>query len=321
MNVLFVGATFTRLLPVLQEKLPAHQVRTCSREELPAALAGTEVLVPPGLTVDEEMLRAAGPQLKMIQQWGVGVDGIDLEAATRAGVCVCNVPAAGSGNAESVAEMALLLMLALARRFTLALDNVKKRRFCSPQGKTLWQKTACVIGLGSVGRAVLQRLAPFGMTLIGVNRSWKDDFKSLPLGEFYLLSAWDNGLAKADFIIFCLALNQDTESFFSGREFSLLKPGACLVNVARGALVDKAALLAALRDRRLGGVGLDVFWQEPPDPGDELFNYPQVLATPHVGGVTDASLLGIMAEVCANVSRLESGLQPRYCLNRTGLNT
>jgi phosphoglycerate dehydrogenase-like enzyme len=250
-------------------------------------------------------MRMAGPQLKLIQQWGVGVDDIDLEAAARAGIYVCNVPAAGTGNAESVAEMALLLMLALARHFPLALENIRKQIWWSPQGKSLWQKTACVVGLGHVGRAVLQRLASFGM-----------NFKSLPLTEFYPLSAWDNGLAKADFVILCLALNQNTAGFFSGREFSLLKPSACLINVARGGLIDKPALLAALRDHKVGGVGLDVFWQEPPDPADEIFNYPQVLATPHVGGVTDTSLKGIMAEVCANIGRLAAGEKPLHVLNR-----
>jgi phosphoglycerate dehydrogenase-like enzyme len=218
MNILFVGAAFVKMLSRLQEDLPGHQVQACTRDEMPALLAGTEVLVPPGLEVGEELMLLAGPQLKLIQQWGVGVEDIDLEAAARAGIYVCNVPAAGTGNAESVAEMALLLMLALARRLPLALENVKKQIWWSPQGKSLWQKTACIVGLGHVGRAVLQRLAPFAMELIGINRSWKQDFKSLPLTEFYPLSAWDNGLTKADFVILCLALNQNTAGFFSGRE-------------------------------------------------------------------------------------------------------
>jgi phosphoglycerate dehydrogenase-like enzyme len=315
MNILFVGTAFVKMLPRLQEDLPGHQVRACSREEMPARIAGSEILIPPGLPVGEELMRLAGPRLKLIQQWGVGVEEIDLDAAARAGIAVCNVPSAGTGNAESVAEMALLLMLALARRLPLALENVKKLVWSSPQGKSLWRKTACVVGLGHVGRAVLQRLAPFDMQLIGINRSWRNDFKSLPLTEFYPLSAGDNGLAKADFVILCLALNQNTAGFFSAHEFSLLKPNAFLINVARGGLVDKPALLAALRDRRLGGVGLDVFWQEPPDPADEIFIYPQVLATPHIAGITDTSLLGIMAEVVANISRLEKGLPPLNCLN------
>lgn len=315
MNILFVGATFIKMLPRLQEDLPGHQVQACSKEEMPGLIAGSEILVPPGIDVGEELMLLAGPKLKLIQQWGVGVDDIDLEAAARAGIYVCNVPAAGTGNAESVAEMALLLMLALARRLPLALENVRKQVWWSPQGKSLWRKTACVVGLGHVGRAVLQRLAPFDMELIGINRSWKEDFKSLPLTEFYPLSAGDNGLTKADFVILCLALNQNTAGFFSGREFSLLKPSAFLINVARGGLIDKPALLAALRDRKLGGVGLDVFWQEPPDPADEIFIYPQVLATPHVGGVTDTSQNGIMAAVAANVKRLAAGREPLHCLN------
>jgi phosphoglycerate dehydrogenase-like enzyme len=89
-----------------------------------------------------------------------------------------------------------------------------------------------------------------------------------------------------------------------------------LINVARGGLIDKPALLAALRDRKLGGVGLDVFWEEPPDPGDEIFIYPQVLATPHIGGVTDTSLKGIMAAVAANIERLAAGQEPLHCLNK-----
>jgi phosphoglycerate dehydrogenase-like enzyme len=315
MKILFVGATFVKMLPKLQEDLPGHQVQACSKEKMPGLITGSEILVPPGLEVSEELMLLAGPQLKLIQQWGVGVEDIDLEAAARAGIYVCNVPAAGTGNAESVAEMALMLMLALARRLPLALENVRKQVWWSPQGKSLWQKTACVVGLGHVGRAVLQRLASFDMELIGINRSWKKDFKSLPLTEFYPLSAGDNGLAKADFVILCLALNQNTAGFFSAREFSLLKPSAYLINVARGGLIDKPALLAALRDRMLGGVGLDVFWQEPPDPADEIFSYSQVLATPHVGGVTDTSLKGIRAAVAVNINRLAAGQEPLHCLN------
>jgi phosphoglycerate dehydrogenase-like enzyme len=184
MNILFVGATFVKMLSRLQEDLPGHQVQACSKEEMPALIAGTEILVPPGLEVGEDLMLLAGPQLKLIQMWGVGVEDIDLEAAARAGIYVCNVPAAGTGNAESVAEMAVLLMLALARRLPLALENVRKQIWWSPQGKSLWRKTACVVGLGHVGQAVLQRLAPFDMELIGINRSWKKDFKSLPLTEF-----------------------------------------------------------------------------------------------------------------------------------------
>jgi phosphoglycerate dehydrogenase-like enzyme len=315
MNILFVGATFVKMLSRLQEDLPGHQVQACAKDAMPELIAGTEVLVPPGLEVGADLMLLAGPKLKLIQQWGVGVEDIDLEAAARAGIYVCNVPAAGTGNAESVAEMALLLMLALARRLPLALENVRKQIWWSPQGKSLWQKTACVVGLGHVGRAVLQRLAPFGMELIGINRSWKEDFKSLPLTEFYPLSTADNGLTKADFVILCLALNQNTAGFFSGREFSLLKPSVFLINVARGGLIDKPALLAALRDRRLGGVGLDVFWQEPPDPADEIFIYPQVLATPHIAGVTDSSFTGIMAAVVNNINKLDKGLPLLNCVN------
>jgi len=315
MNVLFVGATFVKMLSRLQEDLPGHQVQACAKEELPGLITGTEILVPPGIDVDGELMLLAGPKLKLIQQWGVGIEDIDLETAARAGIYVCNVPAAGTGNAESVAEMALLLMLALARRLPLALENVRKQIWWSPQGKSLWQKTACVVGLGHVGRAVLQRLAPFDMELIGINRSWKKDFKSLPLTEFYPLSDWDNGLTKADFVILCLALNQNTAGFFSGREFSLLKPNSYLINVARGGLIDKPALLTALRNHKVGGVGLDVFWQEPPDPTDEIFIYPQVLATPHVGGVTDTSLKGIMAAVAVNINLMAAGQEPLYCLN------
>lgn len=270
-----------------------------------------DVLVPTISPVREAAL--AAPRVRLVQQFGAGLDVVDVASASRHGIWVANVPTDESANAASVAELVVLFLLAFSRRFRQAQENVRSGRFGGPVGTTLLGKTAAIVGFGGIGRAVAARLRPFGMRLVAVSRRGSrggDD----PVDRHVAVEALPEMLAEADFVIVAAPLDERTRGLLGREAFSATKPGAFLVNVARGPVVDRDALLEALRSGRLAGAGLDVFWEEPPDPGDPLFAE-NVIATPHVGGSTDASFRTIAAAVAANVERCRRGEPPRFCVN------
>jgi len=312
MKVLFAGTAFEKLRD--NGGLAAfsgYDVRIAGDEELRSALPWAEVLVTgpreigPGLLAEAESLR-------LVQQWGTGIEGIDLDACRRYGIRVCNVPSRGTGNAESVAEMALMLMLLLARRYGRAQENLfKHRRLHAPQGVSLWQKTACLVGLGNLGRCIAERLACLGMEVRGVNRTWRPEFPSWGVSTFYPLEDLDKAVEGARFLVLALPLNGQTRGIVSRKTMKALGPDGFLVNVARGGLVCRRDLEEALDGGEIAGVALDVFWEEPPDPQDPLLGRPNVVAMPHVGGVTDAGLEGIARFIRENLDRYARG-EPLY---------
>lgn len=301
----------TGILGLLRAELPHDEVLECSAQEVPEVARDVDVLVPLVARVSEAAL--ASPRLRLVQQFGAGLDGVDVEAASRHGVYVANVPSGETANADSVAELAILLMLALARRLPRAQQNLRERRLGAPMGTTLMGKTAVIVGFGGIGRALAPRLRGLGVRVVAVSRRGPrggDDGveRHVPVSELH------DALAQADFAIVATPLDRETMGLIGKEALARMKPSAFLVNVARGPVVDRAALLEALRSGRIAGAGLDVFWEEPPDPGDPVFSL-EVVATPHVGGATDVSLREIAHAVAANVDRLRRGEAPRNCVN------
>jgi phosphoglycerate dehydrogenase-like enzyme len=233
----------------------------------------------------------AAPRLRLLQQPAVGHETIDLAAARERLVPVCNAPAT---NTDAVAQAALLLMLALARRLPRANASFARAEIGVPVGVDLTGKTLCVVGLGRTGARMADYAHALGMRVVSV-RSGDDRARLLEL------------LAEADVVSIHCPLNEQTHRFIDEQAFTAMKHGAFLVNAARGAIVDRAALEHALAHGKLGGVGLDVFWEEPWDPRDPLFAREDVVVLPHVGGCTTESLTRI-ARVCArNVRALLDG--------------
>jgi phosphoglycerate dehydrogenase-like enzyme len=304
-----------RILDLLRADLPEDEVLECSPAEVPDFARTVEVLVPLVVPVGERAL--ASPRLRLVQQFGAGLDGVDVEAASAHGVYVANVPSGETANADSVAELAVLLVLALARRLPQALENVRAGRLGTPVGTTLKGKTVLIVGFGDIGRAVARRLRPFGVRLLAVSRRGPRGAETE--ADLHVpTSSFQATLPQADFVVVATPLGPATEGLVGAEAFASMKRGAFLVNVARGAVVDREALLEALASGRLGGAGLDVFWQEPPDPADPIFSH-AVIATPHIGGATDLSLREIAAAVAANVNRLRHGEVPRNCVNAASL--
>ncbi len=240
------------------------------------------LLVRSAVKVNADVL-AKAPKLKVIGRAGVGVDNVDLKAATAAGVLVMNTP---GGNAVSVAEHTLGLMLAMARSIPQANASTKggkweKKKFL---GTELRGKTLGVMGLGSIGREVVKRARAFEMKIVGT-----DPFVSLQ-------SAADIGVtlvtreelyAQSDYITMHVALTVETQGMLNDEAFAQMKKGVRIVNCARGELMDGEALCRALQSGKVGGAAIDVFQTEPPASGEPLLAFENVLATPHIGGATE----------------------------------
>jgi phosphoglycerate dehydrogenase-like enzyme len=301
----------TKIVELLRAELPQDEILDCSSEEVADFARQVEVLVPLIAPVTADIL--ASPRLRLVQQFGAGLDGVDIGAASRHGVYVANVPSGETANADSVAELAILLMLALARRWPRAQENLHARRVGAPVGTTLMGKTVTIVGFGGIGRALAKRLRAFGVRILAVSRRGSP----APEGEadhHVALSALPEALREADFVVVATPLTDETRGLIGRDALACVKRGAFLINVARGPVVDREALLAALTSEKLAGAGLDVFWEEPPDPADPLFSL-NVVATPHIGGATDLSLQEITREVAGNIDRLRRGEIPRNCVN------
>ena len=307
MKVLFAGTAFARLKEKVLPSFEHLDVRIARDEELLDALPWAEVLVTGPREIDADLLRE-GRSLRLIQEWGTGVEGIDLEACTKLGIKVCNVPSRGTGNAESVSEIVLLLMLLLARRYPRAQENLLRiGRVHAPQGMALWKKKACIVGLGNLGHCIAERLLCLGMEVVGINRTLRPEFESWGLSSVHRLNDLKKAVKGAHFLILALPLNEDTLNLVDRGVLRALGPGGFLVNVARGGLVRRADLEAALDAEEIAGVGLDVFWEEPPDPEDPLFRRSNVAAMPHLGGVTDAGVEGVALFIRNNLDRFAKG--------------
>lgn len=275
--------------------------------------SSVDVIVPYVSRIDSQIVRAGS--FGLVQQFGVGLDGVDVEAATNAGVWVARVPSAGTGNAESVAEHALLLMLALSRRLPQAQAALGAGVVGDPSGIALWHKTACIVGLGDIGSALAGRLRACGMRLIAVRRRPEQSgVAALGVERVFGPDGLYEALAQADYVVLCVNYDAASHHLIDRAALDAMKPGAFLINVARGGLIDPEALFAALESGKLAGAGLDVFWTEPPDPKHRIFTH-NVIATPHVAGVTDASYDGIACAVATNIERYASGEAPLFAVN------
>jgi D-3-phosphoglycerate dehydrogenase len=240
------------------------------------------LIVRSAVQVTKDVLKQA-PKLRVIGRAGVGVDNVDLPAATAAGVLVMNTP---GGNAVSVAEHTIALMLSMARHIPQASASTKagkweKKRFL---GSELRGKALGIIGLGSIGREVVKRARAFEMRLLA-----HDPYVTAHLAKdlgIQLVSLADL-YRKSDYITVHVSLTPETDKFLNKEAFALMKQGVRLVNCARGELLDESALKAAIESGKVAGAALDVFLKEPTYSTHPLFGLEQVLATPHIGGSTE----------------------------------
>ncbi len=231
----------------------------------------------------------AAPRLRVVAQYAVGFDNIDLEAATRRGVLVINAP---DGNTISTAEHTCAMLLSLARLIPQANASLTDGKWDrkSFTGSEVYEKVLGIVGLGKIGRAVAERMKSFGMQLIGY-----DPVLSREVAERIgvELVSLDELFAKSDFITFHTPLNDSTRGMLNSRTLTLCKQGVRIINCARGGIVDEADLLDALESGKVGGAALDVYSTEPPPPAlEKLIRHPNVISTPHIAASTEEAHSG-----------------------------
>ena len=284
-------------------------------EEVHLNAPDTFALVPGVQPVDATLMDSL-PQLRLIQRSGVGVENVDIAAATKRGIFVANVPSAGTGNAESVAEMAIFHMLALSRHFREAEFNVRHGVWAEPQGLSLWGKTVGIFGLGGIGQAIARRLRPFEVRLMAIKRQTDLQLaKSLGLEWLGTPKERSHLLQNSDFVVIAASAS-GIERPFNADDFQQMRSTAYLVNVARGAWVDELALVRALQLGWIAGAGLDVFAQEPLDSQSPLLQENLNLSlTPHLGGRTDIGYAGIAKAVAKNIQLVAQGKLPANMIN------
>lgn len=284
-----------------------------SRAELLAFVRGATIVVSMFHDrVDDEFLDAAGPNLKGVCNFAVGVDNIDLAACARRNITVTNTPDAVT---EGTANIAFGLLLAVARRI------VEGDRFCRSgaferQGNTFptgWcgmhftGQTMLIVGAGRIGRAVAMRAKAFGMNVLYTARSRHIDFEQAPIAGTHV--DLDDGLARADVVSIHTPLTPQTKHLIDARRLGLMKPSAILINTSRGPTVDEAAIVDALAHRRIFGAGLDVFEQEPKiHPG--LIGLDTVVMTPHIGSAELYWREQMTRMVCENAGAILRGERP-----------
>jgi len=287
-----------------------------SAEGLVAAIPAYDALVVRSETKVTAAAINAGERLRVIARAGVGVDNIDVEAATRRGVLVVNSP---TGNIVAAAEHTIALLMALARHIPAANASIRAGKWDRKSfvGAEVNGKTLSIIGLGKVGMEVARRAgeAGLGMRLLAFDPYAAPENARKVNAELVSL---DEALAQADFLTVHTALTNDTRGLIGAAELAQMKPHAYLINCARGGVIDEADLLDALNAGRVGGAALDVFTKEPPagDPTiTALMAHPRVVATPHLGASTEEAQVTVAVDVAEQVGEVLAGGAARAAVN------
>jgi D-3-phosphoglycerate dehydrogenase len=231
------------------------------------------------------------PRLKVIGKHGIGVDNIDLDAAKRKGVTVLNSPGT---NREAVADLVFGLMLSLARKIPNSDSQVRAGKWPKVFGQSVFGKTLGIIGLGAIGRSMVQRARGFDMKVFAFDNYWNKEYAD---ANGVIFSDIDGILKEADFISLHVPLTPETKNLIGMEQLNSMKPSSYLINASRGGVVDEDALYTALKEGKIAGAGLDVFSTEPLIDSP-LFELDNVILSPHMGGFTDGAL-GLTSEYIA----------------------
>ena len=308
LNIGFLSKTEINIERLCNALAPRRLTVCRSKKELYTHIEAFDVLIVQNQgfkrgTVDAEILGRAR-KLQMIQHHGVATDITDIKAAASRDILVATIP---SQNSRSVAEHGMHLILALARRSSLVRRLVVEGKMGEVECVELQGKTLCIVGLGTIGKMIAEAAKGFGMHLIGVRKK----MAKLPynLSELKAFSALDlhDALALADFSILVLPLNDETENIIDRDAFAAMKRGAFLINISRGAHVDRSACESALDSGQLAGYAADAMWEEPIDPNDPILTDERVFLTPHIGGKSAEAIERITDAIRTNIRRFELG--------------
>ncbi len=303
-------AVETRMRELFDAELNLKDV-PMDRAALEAAVQRADVLVPTITDeIDGSLIAGAGERLKMIANFGAGVDHIDIDAAVARQIIITNTPGVLT---EDTADLAMSLILAVSRRIVEGAQVIADGRFegWTPTwmcGRKLWGKRLGIVGMGRIGQALARRAKASGMQIHYHNRKAVSPRIEEELGATY----WDDldqMLSRMDVISLNCPATKETHHLLDARRLALLQPHALLINTARGELIDEAALSEAVARRSLAGVGLDVFENEPAiHPG--LIGHPNVVLLPHLGSATLEARQDMGDRVIANIMTFQNGHRP-----------
>ncbi|MBW2059089.1 MAG: phosphoglycerate dehydrogenase [Deltaproteobacteria bacterium] len=257
--------------------------------------------------ISKRVVQKAVPRLRVISKYGIGLDRIDLEAARRSGVPVTYTPGV---NEVTVAEHTFGLMISLARNIPQESQYVKRGEWKRITGHELWNKTLGIIGMGRIGKEVAKRALAFEMKILGCDPVWNESF-----AEQYSVArcvAVEDLLKESDFVTLHMNLTPENRHFINRERLALMKETAYLVNCARGALVDAASVVEALKNGKIAGYGTDVLEHEPPGPDDPLVKsgLENVILTPHIGSRTYESVVRQATMAVKNLVAVLQGESP-----------
>lgn len=257
------------------------------------------------------VLERSLPRLKVISKYGIGLDRIDIAAATDLRIPVLFTPGV---NHITVAEHTFALLLAAARNLVIEANYTAAGRWTRLTGHELYGKTLAIVGLGRIGREVAIRGHAFGLKLVGYGNYWDEAFARRY--EIERVSNLDDLLQRADIVSLHTRLTPKTYHLINARNLPLLKPSSIMINTSRGDLVDLAPLVAALQSKKLLAYAADVLDQEPPPVGHPLIGLPGVIITPHIGSRTHESVQRQASCAIENLTRFLAGKDPVACANR-----
>ena len=314
MRIVLCGTTFPPSRGILAPMLPEDEVVVAERAALDGVLRTADVVIPMMTRVDAGLVAITSARL--IQQWGAGLEGVDVAAASARGIYVANVPSDVTPNAESTAEHALLLMLGAARRLRTCARMFREGVWGAPLGDALLGRRALIAGFGRIGKALARRLVAMGMRVDAIRRTpEKGEAERHGLDRLGTPADLARFASEADFVVCTATATGESRGMIDATVLRAMKRSAIVVNVSRGAVIDEEALVEALRAGTIAAAGLDVFAEEPVRPDHPLLAMEQVLATPHIGGVTTQSYEGIARVVAGNVTAVKEGRAPSYCVN------
>lgn len=285
--------------------------RPLSREEIAEAMQYCDVLVPTVTdTLDADLINNAGDQLKLIANFGAGTDHIDLEAAAKRKILVTNTPGVFT---DDTADIAMEMIIGIPRRVREGVALVRRGEWSgwAPSallGRKLGGKVLGIVGMGRIGQAVAHRARAFGLEIAYHNRKRLPEAVERIFGARYVANL-DDLLSEADIVTLHCPASKDTQHLIDSRRIGLMKDGACLINTARGDLVDQEAMISALEKGQLAGAGLDVYPDEP-NVDRRLLDLPNVMTLPHIGSATREGREDSGHKVIANIRMWADGHRP-----------
>ena len=274
---------------------------------------GVDVVIDQGgSSGTREMADLAKDKVSLWQILGTGVDHFDLDYWKKKNIPVANTP--GPFSAVALAECAMMFILMLTRKYSQTQLNLRKNVLYEPVGIELSDLKLGILGLGASGKELARRALPFGLRILAVDSREvsSKEIEELKIEFCGSSSDIDWLVSESDILSLHLPLNEETRHLIDDRRLRLMKSSAFLINVARGSLVDEEALTKILVEKRIAGAGLDVYGQEPLDLEHEIFQFPTVLTTPHIAGVTDGTSRKRAKAAADNINRIATGVDPLY---------